>query len=166
MLCRLPKDVAGVLVESDNARVVGAADVQEHGVSFDERRADHAVPFFGDAEFLACIDSPDFCARVQIEAVEDALSSKCVSLCAVDSGSGSRSIIEMDAVAERAQIIEAPERLARLGVEALDDLLLLEAMDRMSLPAEMTGALKPWPTGSFQRTFGPSFGHAGAMSVP
>src|SRR5437879_13671500 len=34
----------------------------------------------------------------------------------------------MDAVAKGARIIKAPERLARLGVETLDDLFLLEAV--------------------------------------
>src|SRR5437899_2537907 len=59
MLCRLPEDVAGVLVESDDASVVGAADVEEDGVSLDERGADHAMPFFGHGEFVTGIDVPE-----------------------------------------------------------------------------------------------------------
>src|SRR5438132_8678682 len=126
MLCRLPEDVAGILVETDDAGVVGAANVEEHGVSVDERRADHPMPFFGHGEFVTGVDVPELCAGVQVEAMERALGPKCVDLSIGDSGSGARSIVEMDAVAESARISKAPEWLARFGVEALDDLFLLE----------------------------------------
>ena len=58
VLCRLPEHVTGVFVERNDSGVIGAADVEEDGVAFDQRRANHTVPFFSHAEFAARIDVP------------------------------------------------------------------------------------------------------------
>src|SRR2546423_14275119 len=98
----LPENVAGLFVERHNARIVSAADVQEHGLSLDKRRADHAVPFFGDTKFVRRIDIPELCARVQVDAMQRALCAESVDLSVVDCWRGARPIIEMDAVAKGA----------------------------------------------------------------
>ena len=115
--------LAGVLVEGDDRRALGA-DVDEHLVIDDDRRAGAAERQRGGAVHFRGIDLPEDLVGRGVEAGEDAGDAEGVDLAIDDARGAARAVAEGDFRFD-ARIRRAPGRLAGGGVEDGEDLLVL-----------------------------------------
>src|SRR5439155_9031277 len=120
----LPAHLAGALFESDDTRSVGAADIQQHRIAFDERRADHAEETFGRPELGLGVDAPNLFAGLEVETMQLPFGAKGEDLALRDRRRCPRAFVETEVVAVTRGIIKAPEELAAAGLEAFDGFLV------------------------------------------
>ena len=123
-----PGELAGAGVEGGDAGAAGHAEIDDEPVALDERGGGDAEKILLEPELSEEFTAPEHLARVQIEAVEAALGAEGEDAAGGDDGTGARTRIEAVAVAVGARIGELPETLAVAGAQAVDDLVVADAV--------------------------------------
>ena len=113
-----PALLAGDLVERHDGGAVLAADVHDHQIAFDQRRAGDPPDWDLGAVFLPAIVLPEQLAGSGLEAVQVAHRAQGVGPAFVDGDRAARPGLVLDALVA-AVIGVGPHLLARAGVEAL-----------------------------------------------
>ena len=124
-----PQQFAAGLVQGNDARAVRSANVQQHGVAFDQRRAGHAEEAFGRLEPALRVHVPNFFAAVEIQTAQGALCAEGEDLPAGDRRRGARAFVETEVIAITGGIIQSPKRFAVLRIEAFNKLFIIQPME-------------------------------------
>src|SRR5439155_9583592 len=162
----LPAHLPCALLESDDARALRAADVQQHGLAFDERRADHAEETFRCPELGLRVDAPNLFAGREVETVQQAFGAEGEDLSFRNRRRRPRAFVETKVVAVTGGIIKAPEQLAGAGIEAFDGFLVADSMEQNQAAAGNRRAAEAladfFPPDNWRTLFGPRFSQVGA----
>ena len=120
-------------VESDDAPFF-SADVEDDAVPFDKRRSRGAEEARLGFEFLVGVDAPELFPRRELEPVERPLRAKDEDAAAGDGGRGAGAVVVAVAVAIIGRVVEAPDLRSALGREALDAVLVPDAVEKNHAP--------------------------------
>ena len=120
-----PAHLAAGDIQSDDAGL-GTADVKQHGVAHDQRRAGESEESLRSLELGASVQFPESLTGFQIPRVHHAVGSMGEDAAAGNGGHGSRAVVESEIIHVIGAISRTPDRLAGDGVQAVDDFLMVE----------------------------------------
>src|SRR5262249_104025 len=112
-----------------------SAQVHNHGVTLDERRASQAKESFARAKLFLRINPPDLLAVLQIPAMQRPFRPKSINTPVRHRRGGAWPWLKAKIVLIRGGIFRLPKDFARFGVEALHHLVVVDAMKQNQLAA-------------------------------
>ena len=125
----LPNEFAGLFIQSDHRRPSRGTHIDNQQVSLDQGSRSDPEEILGHPELSRQVAFPVNCTGLQVEAMELAFGAVCVDAVAVDHRAAAGPVVVTVAVAVASRVAKGPVALSGFGMQAVDDLLLVLAVE-------------------------------------
>ena len=135
VIARLPCDLTRALIQSDEPRAAGSASIEQDQIPLDDGRAADAKKVLLYPELRVQGALPDELAGLQLDAGHRPLRAVGIDTIPIDGGRGSRPAVVLVSIPVLRGVGVSPLRLARPGIQGLDDLVVADALKNDEPPA-------------------------------